>query len=351
MEMNEALPQESGMTAEVAPETVVETPVESGSLKEKFQKLAEKVAEPAKVEEVKEVKEEAAPVVAEKPAYQPNFKVKAYDNEYEIPESFRSFINEQNEKEFREVFEKAYALEGMKEKLHKTRQENETFKKDVDSFNTLRQNLSRVSKYVENGDYDMFFDSLKIPESAIQKWVLSKLQQKELPPEQQAIYNKSNEERRKLYELEQRNEQLSTQFEQFQEAQRQQAVQQTFAQLDTILGKPEVNSVASQFDASVGKAGAFREEVLRRASIIYQTEGRDLTPEEAVNDTLRVIAWNQANQQSGAQAPAASAQPKPVLPNVQGKATSPVSKQVKSLDDLKKMREQILQDQRAQINY
>lgn len=348
MEMNEALPQESGMTAEVAPETVVETPVESGSLREKFQKLAEKVAEPAKAEEVKE---EVAPVVAEKSSYQPNFKVKAYDNEYEIPESFRSFINEQNEKEFREVFEKAYALEGMKEKLHKTRQENETFKKDVETFNTLRQNLTRVSKYVENGDYDMFFDSLKIPESAIQKWVLSKLQQKELPPEQQAIYNKSNEERRKLYELEQRNEQLSTQFEQFQEAQRQQAVQQAFAQLDSVLGKPEVNSVASQFDASVGKAGAFREEVLRRASIVYQTEGKDMTPEEAVNDTLRIIAWNKQAQQNAAQAPVANSQPKPVLPNVQGKATSPVSKQVKSLDDLKKMREQMLQEQRAQINY
>lgn len=346
--MNEALPQESGMTAEVAPEVVVESPVESGSLKEKFQKLAEKVSEPAKAPESKEESVQAAP---EKASYQPNFKVKAYDNEYEIPENFRSYINEQNEKEFREIFEKVYALDVMKDKLHKTRQENETFKKDVETFNTLRQNLARVSKYVENGDYGMFFESLKIPKENIQRWLLQELQQKELPPEQQAIYNKSIEERRKLYELEQQNQALSSQFEQFQEAQRQQAVQQTFAQLDSILGKPEVNSVASQFDSSVGKAGAFREEVLRRAAIVYQTEGRDMSPEEAVNDTLRVIAWNKAQQQGGSQAQATSQQPKPVLPNVQGKATSPVSKQVKSLDDLKKMRDQMLQDQRAQINY
>lgn len=350
--MNEVV-QDVGMESsapavEVEQPKVAEVSSAEPSLKEKIQELAKKSSS------VEAGDEKQAQPQAPASSWQPNYKVKAYDNEYEIPESFRGFINEQNEKEFKEVFEKAYALEGMKEKLHKTRQENEIFKKDVETFNTLRQNLSKVSKYVENGDYDMFFESLKIPEGAIQKWVLQKLQQKELPPEQQAIYNKSIEERRKLYELEQQNQALSSQFEQFQELQRQQAVQQTFAQLDSVLGRSEVNTLASQFDAAVGKAGAFREEVLRRAAIVYQTEGRDMSPEEAVQDTLRIIAWNKANGNiQGAQSQGQQTQsaPKPTLPNVQGKATSPVSKQVNSLEDLRKLRDQMMKEQRAQTNY
>jgi hypothetical protein len=317
---------------EVEPSTEVQVSTsDSDDIRSQIEKIASKSKEIVK-EQVKE------------PEWSPNFKVKAYDNEYEIPEKFRSYINKDNEADFRDVFEKAYAIDVMKEKLQKTRQENETFKETSERFNTLRQNLQKVSKYVENGDFDMFFETLKIPESNIQKWLLSKLQQKELPPEQQAIYNKSIEERRKLYELEQQNESLRSQFEQFQESQKSQLVQQTFAQLDGEIAKPEVTAIASQFDASVGKAGAFRQEVLNRAAFVYRTTGKDMTPSEAVQETLRVLAWQktQASQGQGVQ-PQAS---KPTLPNIQGKATSPVSRQIKNMEDLMKVREQVLSEGR-----
>jgi hypothetical protein len=75
--------------------------------------------------------------------------------------------------------------------------------------------------------------------------------------------------------------------------------------------------------------------------MISQATGKNLSVEEAVSETLKYVAWN--NQGTGekvVQPQAASS--KPVLPNVAGQATSPVSQKIKSLDDLKKLREQML---------
>jgi septal ring-binding cell division protein DamX len=80
-----------------APETVVQTSTETASPSQ-----SSDIPSTGSMQSASEAVE--AP---ETPAYTPNYKIKAYDSEYEIPENFRGYINKDNEKNFREVFEKA----------------------------------------------------------------------------------------------------------------------------------------------------------------------------------------------------------------------------------------------------
>jgi hypothetical protein len=171
--------------------------------------------------------------------------------------------------------------------------------------------------------------------------MLQKLQLKELPPDQQDVYNKKSEYQRMLYEREQEAAHFKQLYEETQLNQKEIEKKQIFNQLDTALSRPDVDAIARSFDAKLGQSGAFKNEVIQRAAMISQATGKNLSVEEAVSETLKYVAWN--NQGTGekvVQPQAASS--KPVLPNVAGQATSPVSQKIKSLDDLKKLREQML---------
>ena len=280
--------------------------------------------------------------VKAEPPYTPNFKVKAYDNEYEIPEGFRGYINKDNEKNFREVFEKFYAVDVMKDKLQKTRGENESLSKTKSEYDTLSKSLSGMSRYIEEKDYDSFFNALKIDEKDLQKWMYEKLRQGELPPDQQAIFQKNNEYRQSKYQLEAQNEEFRNELNSLKEQQTQFSIAKRGQELDSIINRPEILSVAQSFDSRLGQPGAFRSEVISRAAFEFQNSGKDLSAEEAVNNAMKIVAWNQqsSSEQGDKVIPPQAGQKKPTLPSMQGKATSPVSQKITSLDDLKRLRSQ-----------
>lgn len=288
--------------------------------------------------------EEKAAAAAIDNAYKPNYKVKAYDNEYEIPEKFRAYINKENEKDFRETFERTFALDEMKNKYHKTRDTYQTIQKE---YSTLQSNINQLSKYVENGDFDSFFKGIEIPEEALQKWMLQKLQMKDLPPEQQQVYNNQQELRQKAYQLEMENQRLLAEHTELKSSQEQQLISQRYSELDQTISKPEVEAVAKNFDSRLGQPGAFKQEVINRAAFVYQTTGKDLSVDEAVKEVLKIVAWNTNGASSDAVVTQQGQQqaPKPTLPNVAGKATSPAAQKVKSIDDLKKLRNQTIKSE------
>jgi hypothetical protein len=276
--------------------------------------------------------------------YAPNYKVKAYDSEYEIPENYRQFINEKNEKEFRQLFSKAYGLEVMQGKNVKLREENESYKKEItEKYLPISRGLDVANKYLENKDYDSFFDLLKIDEKDLQSWMLRKLQMKDLPVEQQELYTKNSTTQKQLYELERQSEQYRQELESLKAQSTQAVVQQRTNELDTVLSRPDVKSVADRFDARLNQAGAFRNEVIQRAQFIFQTKGDDLSAEQAVEEFMKIIMLDKpsSNPNNVVIQPKA-VQKAPMLPNVAGQTNSPAAQKITSMADLQKLKKQAI---------
>ncbi len=266
----------------------------------------------------------------------PSYKVKAYDKEHEIPENFRPFINQENEKDFKDIFEKAFALETIKGKYQKTK---EIYEKVNNDYTTVSKELGKPSKYIQNGDFDSYFSYLGIDDAALQKWMYQKLTISELSPEQQALYHKNQEALKKQYELEQQNSELKVQADEYNQIKTEQAIAKRSQELDTELARPDIASISRNFDSKAGKQGAFREEVINRASFLVQQSGKDISAKDAVAEVLRLVAWDK--QITGDKVLPTKAGDKPTLPSLQGKASSPVAQKIKSLDDLRKLKSQI----------
>ena len=284
---------------------------------------------------------EAASAAPAAEAWSPNYKVKAYDNEYEIPENFRSYINQENEKNFKEVFERSFAFDTIKQKY---KDAHSKYQEVNGKYDTISKNLDKLSKYVQSGDFDNFFSSIQIPEAEIQKWIYNKLQIQSLPQEQQQLYNKNSEYQKQLLTMQEQYEEMQSKLGEFESYKQEQAIQQRHSELESAINNSEYKSLAESYDARVGQPGAFKNEVILRAAAVANATGKDLSVQEAVQEFAKLVAWN---QQNGGQAAgvAQKGQGRPTLPSVSGKASSPVAPQVKSIEDLKKLAKAAIQGQ------
>ena len=284
---------------------------------------------------------EAAPAAPAAESWTPNYKVKAYDNEYEIPENFRSYINQENEKNFKEVFERSFAFDTIKQKY---KDAHSKYQEVNGKYDNISKNLDKLSKYVQSGDFDNFFSSIQIPEAEIQKWIYNKLQIQSLPQEQQQLYNKNSEYQKQLSSMQEQYEEMQSKLGEFESYKQEQAIQQRHSELDSAIVNSEYKSLAESYDARVGQPGAFKNEVILRAAAVANATGKDLSVQEAVQEFAKLVAWN---QQNGGQAAgvAQKGQGRPTLPSVSGKASSPVAPQVKSIEDLKKLAKAAIQGQ------
>jgi predicted nucleic acid-binding Zn-ribbon protein len=284
---------------------------------------------------------EAASAAPAAEAWTPNYKVKAYDNEYEIPENFRSYINQENEKNFKEVFERSFAFDTIKQKY---KDAHSKYQEVNGKYDTISKNLDKLSKYVQSGDFDSFFGSINIPEADIQKWIYNKLQIQSLPQDQQQLYNKNSEYQKQLLTMQEQYEEMQSKLGEFESYKQEQAIQQRHSELDSAINNSEYKSLAESYDARVGQPGAFKNEVILRAAAVANATGKDLSVQEAVQEFAKLVAWN---NQNGVQAGgvAQKGNSRPTIPSVSGKASSPVAPQVKSIEDLKKLAKAAAQGQ------
>lgn len=271
------------------------------------------------------------------PQYQPNFKFKAFDKEYEVDELFRPLIKDsETEEKIKKLHSKAYAMEAFQEKLHKSRSEYDQFKQSIepkvksfDYFNVL----------LENKDWDTFFNKLGVPDEEIFSFVEKKLALLNAPADQRAEYERQLALRQQHYAQ-------SQQLQEIQQAYQQQAVQTRTMQLESLMARADVTNYAASWDSKVGNVGAFRQLVIEEAANVYHATGRDMSAEEAINHVIQKFGkvvgpmGAQPAQASPAQQTPAAAAP-PIIPHVAGRGTSPVKKVPKSLDDLKKLADEM----------
>lgn len=264
------------------------------------------------------------------PQYTPNYKFKVGEEEKEFDEFLRGAVKDSEaEKKLRDLYTRAHGLEPLKTRLTG---EVESWKTKASEYNQnyskLTESLNSLSHHVNRGDFDSFFGALKIPEEAIYKWIQHKIAEQDMTPDQKASLTRQREDSQKLYMLERQNQELVSRQQEFQ-------IQQNTSLLESSLQSQEVSSVAKAFDEKIGTPGAFKSEVLKRGVALYHIHGRDLSPQEVIQDLLstmgKVFTPNQASAGVGA---TGQAKP-PVIPNISGKSGSPVKTAPKTLKEIR----------------
>jgi hypothetical protein len=335
MDNQEVVSQET-LHSQVSSEQVnspQETQVEAPKVEEAQKTIHEKIGEVAKAAKNKaSIKSDTQ--TTQQPAFVPNYKFKALDKEHEIPESLRAAIKDaETEKQVRELMLKSIGMDHIKPKYQEIRQKYEEVN---NSYTELNNNIEKLRGFYQKGDLDSFFQMLNVPEEKILQYAVQKVQYKELPQEQQQIIAARRDAELRAQSLEQQNQQLSEQA-------MTQAVEAKKWALQMVMQRPDISSFAEAYDKAKGKPGSFQEVVVRTGEAAYYTRQKDLSPEEAVKEAMDLIGpIAQASvapnvvQQPVVQAQQAPAKP-PVIPNVQGRAsTSPTKKSYTSVDDLKK---------------
>jgi len=344
LEGNEVVQNEVVETNNVVEATPEATPEKSAidALKEKAEAFNEKSEEPT---EEKQEEKAAAP---ETPAYTPNFKVSSYGKEYEIPELYRSLIKDKaSEEEVRKLFAKAYGFEGMEPKY---RSLQETHKAISTEHTNLTGEIGRLSNYVKLRDYDAFFEALQIPEENIKAWMLEKLQRSQLPPEQQAVYNREQQLRREFYNKQENEQRLSSELQTKEAAILENQTKELQVNFDRAMSSPETAALAQKIDAAQGE-NYFRNYILEKGSQHFDKTGEIVPVDQLVSEATAYfgkffaqVAAPQAAAPVRGQATVEAQKSKAVIPNTGGSTSSPVKKKITNFNDLRKVQEDFLND-------
>lgn len=266
------------------------------------------------------------------PVFIPNFKFKNQGKEHEIPEKYRTLIKDkESEKEVRDLFEKAYGIEITKKRAKSLQEERDDLKA---RFENTERGLETLSGFIQKKDYDSFFDALNIPKEEILRYALEYAQR---TPEQQAAIAAERRRQQEVQEYDVGYRQLLTQNQEL-------AVQMREFQLDQVMAKPAFAPVIEAYNAGMDNPNAFKEFVISIGQE-YAHRGQDIPPEQAVQEATRRLQAVMP-QQSGAPTQV-QANPhnvvaphtKPTLPNVQGSGKAPVKNQIRSVEDLRRIRD------------
>jgi hypothetical protein len=280
----------------------------------------------------------------EPPAFKPNFKYKAFGKEKELDPFWQGLVKDpESEKRVKEVFTRADAFDDMKQRYESASGE---FQRVAKQHQELDRDVKRVMHFRNSGDLDNFFASVQLSKDDIFNWAARQIELQKLSPDQQQAYQQGVSARaQNVY-----NEQ---QYATIQAEMAQQRSEMMQLQLDHTLSRSEVQGAASSWDARMGD-GAFRALVIDEAAKNTYATGQVWTPDEAVKNVMQKFGKLLENPppQATAQAPAAqphahlpapqapqtvAVQGVPVIPNVQGRGTSPVKQAPKSLAQLREM--------------
>jgi hypothetical protein len=274
--------------------------------------------------------EGAVPVIGA-PAYTPNYKYKAAGQEKELDKMWHSLIKDaDSEKKVKEVFAKVDAFEYAKQRREQAEQQVQSLTNDYQQVNSTVQ---RFNHSVQSNDLSSAFRLAGITKDQVFNWTKQQLQLMDMPPEQRQQHEQAEQIRAHNYDLNEKVQQLQQQYE-------SQAVQARAVQLDVALSRPEVARFAEQWDQNAEQPGAFKVFVIEEAKKAYYDAKQDLSPEQAIQSVMQKFGKFLNVGSPTMQSPQAipqSGQPRqvPVIPNVQGKAASPIKKVPKSLDELK----------------
>lgn len=285
--------------------------------------------------------DEATSDVLAPPAYTPDFKLKVYDEEKELDDPFlKALIKDaDSEKKVKEIAQKYLGFDTVKERHEKTKSD---FQGYMQTTQPVVEYYNKASKMLQQGDLSSFFEFLKIPDDAIFKFAVAKAEEAQLSPEQRQFLHNQRQVWKDKMGLEEQNQSL-------QSSQQKQLSEFRAQELNWVMARPDVNNIAQAYDSKVGTKGAFRQLVIDKGLAHFAATKGDLSAEQSAMEVMKYIGVLVQPQGQMAQPGQTtnttplipqSGQP-PIIPNVTGRGTSPVKKQIRSIADLKKRGEEL----------
>lgn len=268
--------------------------------------------------------------------FTPNFKFKVKDKELEFDDFIKPIVKDkQLEAKIREMYEKAHGLDEVKTARESFRTQVEEWK---GKYTQVEDSLKTLGGLVNKGDFRTFFQALNIPKEKIIQYAIEELKYNELPPEQRAAIEQQRAKEQEFLQTQTQNQQLQTQMAQL-------VQQQAAFQLDQALAAPDVGTVAASYDARVGTPGAFRQEVIRRGQYYEAVHKVSPPAHQLVGEIIALIGAQGGTQAQGTPGQVVQTQQqqqqKPGIQTFSGGSKSPARKVPSSVDDLRKLRQQI----------
>jgi hypothetical protein len=260
------------------------------------------------------------------------------DQVKEIPEEYRWFKEKDKVEKLKDMYQRAEALQFHKEQSATLKQRLEGFETQLSEYEPIVSQVKQLQDWYGKGDHERVLTALGYGKDQILQLAKQYLDAEKMPPEQKQLYEQNRQAMLA-------QEQIQKQNEYYKQVAEQQLASLTAMQLDSELGRAEVQSVAKVYDQKFG-AGKFRELVISQGEAMVARLGRHVPPSELVPGIVQQFApFVQMSSGEGLaqpQAPVAegSAQPKAkVIPNVKGTSAAIGGKSISSIAELKQLRQ------------
>jgi len=288
--------------------------------------------------------------VANEDVYAPNRSFKVHDESMEFDEFFSPLlVNKDAEKKLRDLHERAYGLDHVKQDRQVLRDDNQKLHTEMGNYNTVKKDLQQLGTYLKNGDMQSFLEAHEISDDQIYGYAMQKLRMQEDPSLQgQYDQNRANQ-------LNQDSQ--AAEIARLQGQVREDGYQRRENELNFSMSDPIVQQAENEYNSRMGN-GAFRSEVISRGQMHYRNTNSDLSAQDAVKQVMSVMGYQQQGQAAPQaqqtygqtpqyvapqQAPMQGQQRgKPeVIPNIRGRSSTPVKRIPKSIQELRDLSNQM----------
>jgi len=269
-------------------------------------------------------------------AYEPNFKYRVKDEEYDFDDILKSKIaNKEEEEYFRKLQAKAHGIEDVVQSRDKFKAQAGEYEPIVQEHQKLTQEIDQVFKMAERKDWDSFQKVFNFTNDDILKRAHQLLSIENLTPEQKELHNKQKEQTSSFYELERQNQEYQKQLQSMQRQFQNEQVQQRQSQLTNLLNEEGIAEKVQAFDQKHG-SNVFLQEVIKRGVMHHQLNGKDATPQELVKEVMSLYGLDNYQAAPNPQIHKTNNAEKPtVIPNTGSSTATPVKQKPQSIQELK----------------
>lgn len=256
-----------------------------------------------------------------------NFTYSVRDQEKEFEDWAKPYIkDEESYKKFQDLFT-------AKEGISLAKEERDSVQTKL---NELNESLATVGNHIRNGDVETFINTLGLDKQMFINYAIQELKYKELSPEERAQVDAERLQTQRFNQMELQNQQMQQRLQEQETAHRR-------LELDNMLATPDIQILANDFDARVGRQGAFRNAVIERGIYHHTVNKVDMPVSQAVQDTISFLGLSvgtvdqSTTQNVGTQPRVRTQTQKPTIPTVKSRGTSPVGgKLPTSIDDIRR---------------
>lgn len=257
------------------------------------------------------------------PEFVPDFSYEFDGKKREIDPFFRTIIKDEDSlKKVRDYIQRADASTKYREKMT-------GYEKD---WKPVVDNVNKLQQYFAKGEHDRVFEALGYDDETLFKYVKSKLDQAQMPQEQQQII-----EAKRMAELE--KERLLEENNSYREHASQELARVTDIELDMELAKPQYATLTEAYDKAYGD-GSFKTLVIDRGAYMVSQQGQHIRPGQLLSVVAKDFMPFLAGQQGNPIEQQTQQKPK-VIPNVGRGSGSPARQAIRSLSDLKARSKQL----------